>query len=172
MKNKGLKYKSNELPEHDELAPQLSKLKTTNPFRVPDNYFEKLPEEILLKVNKSEKIPVTKKLISIMQQPKFTIAAAVAVLFIVSSILLFHKPASIFSAELADLTLEDILQENPDLIETFDETLLLETLVAITNEGLVNFLDTTSVINQGICDDELIEYLSEENLTPDILYDF
>jgi len=171
MKNKRLKYKSDEPSDLEELAPNLSKLKKSNAFKVPDNYFEKLPMEILFKVSQPEKVTAAEKLYSLFQQPKYSIAAAVAVLLIVISILLLNKPDSIVTPVLVDFTLEDILLENPDLIETMDETLLLETLVAGSGEELDQYLDSTSVLNHGITDDELIEYLSGENMTPELLYD-
>jgi hypothetical protein len=171
MKNKKLKYKSDEPLDLEELAPNLSKLKKSYAFKVPDNYFEKLPMEILFKVSQPEKVTAAGKLYSIFQQPKYSIAAAVAVLLIVVTVMLFNKPDSVISPVLVDFTLEDILLENPDLIETMDETLLLETLVAGSGEELDQFLDTTSVLNHGVDDEELFEYLSGESLTPELLYD-
>jgi hypothetical protein len=171
MKDKKLKYKLNESEKLDGLAPQLSKLNKANPFKVPDNYFEKLPLEILFRINNPEKASTRKNLFLTFQHPKYSFAAAVTVILIVGSILLFHKPASIPYTGLTEFTLDDILLENPDLIETMDETLLLETLASGSGDELINYLDSTSVFNHAITDDQFIEYLSEENLTPDLLYD-
>ncbi len=38
-------------PDLDRLAPQLSKLDKSNPFKVPDGYFDSLPEMIQQKIN-------------------------------------------------------------------------------------------------------------------------
>jgi hypothetical protein len=170
MKNRKQKFDLHESPNLKDLAPRLSSIGKTNTFKVPEYYFDKLPSEILFKTTNLNSVPVTKRLFWNIFQPKYAVAAAIVVVFIIVSIFYTGKQLSTRNQELADFSLEEILTENPELIETMEDDLLFETLIAFTSEGIIKGIDSTSFIDQSIDNSDLLEFLSEENLTPDLLY--
>ncbi len=170
MKNRKQKLGLNESQDLKDLAPRLVRTGKTNPFKMPENYFDKLPSEILFKTANLTSVPVTKRLFWNFIQPKYAVAAAIVVVFIIVSIFFIGRQVSTGTRELAGFSLEEILTENPELIEAMDDDLLFETLIASANAEIITELDSASFIGQGINNIDLMEFLSEEYLTPDLLY--
>jgi hypothetical protein len=171
MKNKKEIFESTENDSLEELAPTLSSHGNREDFKVPEGYFEKLPSEILLKISQHRNASNTRKVIAIFRQPRYAVAAVLIVMLVVAAAFFFRKSVDVTQVTLTDFTLEDIMQENPDLIESIDETLLLETLASGSAEGLSNYLDSTAIINHNMTDDEIRDYLDDENLNTGILFD-
>lgn len=66
----------------EKIAPELSKIKKENPFRVPENYFEDFSARLQMKLE-SEKMEAPKKQNKVIQilKPALTMAAGFALLF-------------------------------------------------------------------------------------------
>jgi hypothetical protein len=66
----------------EKIAPELSKIKKENPFRVPGNYFEDFSARLQMKLE-SEKMEAPKKQNKVIQilKPALTMAAGFALLF-------------------------------------------------------------------------------------------
>ncbi len=66
----------------EKIAPELSKIKKENPFRVPENYFEDFSARLQMKLE-SEKMEAPKKQSKVIQilKPALTMAAGFALLF-------------------------------------------------------------------------------------------
>ena len=70
------------MEELKNIAPELSKIKKENPFRVPENYFDDFSARLQMKLD-AEKMGVPKKQNNIVQflRPAISIAAGFALLF-------------------------------------------------------------------------------------------
>lgn len=70
------------MKELEKIAPELSKIKKENPFRVPENYFEDFSARLQMKLE-SEKMEAPKKQSKVIQilKPALTMAAGFALLF-------------------------------------------------------------------------------------------
>lgn len=77
MSKEKLKYNPDELDSLGNFAPELSKIKKENPFRVPKNYFNELPMAIQSKVSKSKQISVWERFTQLIKKPEYSITFAI-----------------------------------------------------------------------------------------------
>jgi len=165
-----MKYNLDEFDNLDELAPGLSKIKKENPFRVPDGYFDKLPNIIQEKIIKPNTVSVWEQFFLLMKQPKYSVSLAVATMAIVLALFIFVKPDVHEDEFLSDITIEDILRENPELIYSMDKSLIIEVLLAENGEDIRDYYDYNIESDTSISDDEIIDYLSDENFDTELIY--
>ncbi len=170
MSKEKMKYNLDELDNLDELAPGLSKIKKENPFRVPDGYFDKLPNIIREKIIKPNTVSVWEQFFLLLKQPKYSMSLAVATMAIVLALFVFVKPDGQEDQFLSDITIEDILRENPELIYSIDESLIIEVLLAENGEDIRDYYDYNIKSDTSISDDEIIDYLSDENFDTELIY--
>lgn len=73
------------MEELEKIAPELSKIKKENPFRVPDNYFEDFSARLQIKLE-AEKNAIPKKQTRIIQflKPAIGLAAGFALIFMLA----------------------------------------------------------------------------------------
>ena len=73
------------MEELENIAPELSKLKKENPFKVPEHYFDDFSARLQMKLD-AEKMGVPKKQIKIIQflKPAIGLAAGFALIFTLS----------------------------------------------------------------------------------------
>lgn len=172
MNHKDLKYEINLAHELTDLAPSLASLKKVNLFSVDEKYFDELPVEILTKITEREKRSVYRNLLELMHRPKYAFPIAASILLIIMAIFILNKPDSIINPSLGDYTLDDIMIESPDIIENMDESLLIETLFAENGETINGYFDDNYFNGSTLTPDELDDFLSEENLTPEIFNNY
>lgn len=170
MSKEKMKYNIDEFDNLEELAPGLSKIKKENPFRVPDGYFDKLPMIIQEKITKTKSVSIWEQFFLLLKQPKYSVSLAVATMAIVIALFVFVKPDGQEYQFLSDITIEDILRENPELIYSMDETLIIEVLLAENGEDIQDYYDYNIKSDTSISDDEIIDYLSDENFDTELIY--
>jgi hypothetical protein len=125
----------------------LSKSTKDNPFKVPENYFDTFSERVQERIEAEEKPHKTPTLQ--MLQPYLWMAACVIGFVIVAKVIL---PGIITP----DYKIRQISQVDSQLIETEIPTTLEES----------DFLFSTTT---DASDEEIIDYLSEEDIDTDIL---
>ncbi len=180
--------KDNNIPENFEddmkhFAPKLSGMNKTDPFTVPESYFDELPRMISDKCSASDVKSTANKRIIIFT-PKFYIplvvsASVIAILFIVY-LIPEMKVKKNNAQELAntDKSAEELYVDSLIANNDMDETLLAQALInddtsknaksasAIDN-NIKNLNKSTVVINDTInkiqiTDDDIIQYLKED----------
>ncbi len=73
------------MEELKNLAPELSKIKKENPFRVPDNYFEDFSARLQMKLDaENSEVPVKQNKIIAYLKPALSLAAGFALLFMLA----------------------------------------------------------------------------------------
>jgi len=157
----------------EAIAPELAKMNKTNPFMVPGNYFEKLPDEIMNKIRVPKRISPAELLYTIFLKRKLNFAIIVSGIIVILAILFFNKSENITGENqfFSNITLDDLLRENPEIIEYMDETFLVETLLAGSVQ-VIDFNDDNVMVNDtGISQDDLIDYLSDEEITTELMYE-
>jgi len=163
--------------ELENTAPGLSKMKKENPFRIPENYFDSLAENIQKKISEtsdlermskenpfqvpenyfeslpysvSEKIAIKKnKSISISWKPKYAYAVAAVIIVVILGIKYFNRDITPNKIE-NYVTIED-LQSSAYLAEV-DESILIEQL-ELQNQS-----------NQVSDDNSIEQYLIDNNI--------
>jgi hypothetical protein len=170
MKRKDLKYNGNETEELKDLAPQLAGVKKVNPFVVHEKYFDNLPVIILIKINERKQKPYFVKALGEILRPKFAYPVLASVILILVAVFVFNKPASILNQTLSEYSFEDVLTESPEIIEGMDESVLIEVLFADNDDLTDDFFDFGN--SAILSSDDLNDYLSEEDLTPELFTDF
>lgn len=157
----------------EETAPTLAKLKKRNPFNVPENYFEKLPIDILLRASHAKKVSFKGIITSVFHKPAYQIGFAVAAVVIILFALFFDRLD--FTKEavpvLSEISLDDLLLERPDIIEYMDDYYFIETLIARLDQEMSFMQDQGFENDTSLSDDELLDYLSDEDFATDILYE-
>ena len=170
---KSFKVKNNQDEHIDfkKFAPELSKIKKDNPFKVPDDYFDKLPEAIREKVaSVTKKISIFEQFLLRFKQPKYSITTGLAFILIVVALFVFIKPADKEIQFLSDITIDDILEESPELIYDMDESIILEVLFADNTDETYDYFESDIYNDTTINEDEIIDYLSDENFETELLY--
>ncbi len=144
-----------EMNELEKIAPQLSKIKKENPFRVPDNYFDDFSARLQVRLEAEKRIlPKKENKIIRLLKPAFGLAASLALIF-----MLVYWPLKMFmpshesqnteivqSSTLSQSQLTD--NEYKTIVESMDEnsfySLLDEPAIAvdISDEDLVNYLSS------------------------------
>jgi hypothetical protein len=174
----------------DEFAPKLSSVGKENPFDVPADYFETLPEDIIAKCNATEKENSFISNFKIILNPRLYIPVAVSVIIII--LVIINTPvlrttddqqlAMIDYGSSAEYQYVDSLIDNGDI----DESLLMETITGIDDTSkssisTTSFENNISEINKStiilddtlnnilITDDDIIQYLLDDDDNDDII---
>lgn len=157
----------------EEIAPELAKMNKSNPFLVPGNYFEKLPVEILNKTRRSKRFSFPEVIQSLFLKRKFNLAVAFTGLIVIIAIIIFNKSEdiSVNNQFFSNITLDDVLLESPEIIEYMDESLIVETLFAGSDQ-VIDFNSSNEFENDSsISEDDLINYLSDEEIATELIYE-
>ncbi len=136
--------------ENFPIFSKISRQKTSELMKIPENYFKNFSEQIESKI--SEEIVAEKKTLSIKIVPYLSMAAGF--LLIVGLWMLFFKFIPIEKTKTAQISSQQ--QEDIDLYNTD-----IETVYAVMSDE--NTADTTNM------DEEIIEYLSESSESSDFL---
>ena len=103
-----------------KIAPNLSKIKKENNFKVPDNYFEDFPTIVQEKISKKPSTFISRFLFFILK-PQFIATFSILVIFFVTySILNTHKEVNILiSNDIAEYFEQNQTDYNEDLLIDF-----------------------------------------------------
>ncbi len=161
--------KKNEInDELKKLSPFLSDIKKENAFKVPENYFKTLPDQVLEQVktttNTSEK-RVTQpgwmerlmENIAVLFQPKYAVGFATALILVVASVYFIQKPTDSF-----DGSYTSVNQYVSDHIDEFDVEMLWEASVFETGEN--NLDEYNDIDNLDEYFEEIIDELDDSEL--------
>ncbi len=187
--------KENQIPDNfenrlDEFAPNLFSIKNDNPFEVPADYFDSLPEKIASKIIATKKENSFAAKFRIIFNPKIYIPVAASILIVV--FLIFkstgiktrsdQQMAYTANDNSAEYQYADSLIENGDI----DESMLLETLTGIDdtskngngNSGIeknIRDMNKSTIIvsdslkNLKVTDDDIIQYLLDNDDNDDLI---
>lgn len=164
-----MKSKKEIQDELEKLSPHLAKLKKTDPFKVPDDYFAQMSSEVFEKIQAANEVPTAVPSISFADriatgfralfQPRYAVGFGMVALLLISVFVFNKGEVNTSSMNFADLEVEEAQQYLADNIEDFDESLLLDLDLDINEmEGL-----TADDLNDEILE-ELIDDLDEQML--------
>ena len=140
---------------------QWDNLKKINPFEVPKDYFESLPGMIQERIAEKKEDSISTQMIKWMFQPvRVTVLASILIIATVGYLFLFDG-----SGQEDVLTFNDIMLENPEIIEYMDEDLLVELVAEEFIEPDWNVYDPLNVVDSQNVYEELIFQLSEDEIT-------
>jgi len=129
------------LDELRQIAPNLSKIKKQDPFRVPVNYFEQLPHKIQEKAIQAESSPsIWQILVQYLVTPKYSLAAASVLVLLVGGLLYFSTSQKMDEFQFDKIAFEDIDNFIFENIDEFDTQLVEEGFLAsATMEDLLMY---------------------------------
>ncbi|MCF8367987.1 MAG: hypothetical protein K9G76_03020 [Bacteroidales bacterium] len=154
--------------EKEDIFPLAGIQKNMNPFEVPVNYFETLPGKIQARINKEDQGNASdSRVIKFKSRYIYaSLAAAMVALLVTFGIYFFQEDTQ---DTFPEITLNDVLNDYPELIEYMDESLLIETILASsTGELDYSIIDFSN--DSSITDEEIFDYLNDEDYSEEILY--
>jgi hypothetical protein len=150
---------TNKIQKGDEGAD--SKLKelfeNNTPFKVPDGYFDELPERVLNACRKSDSINIHQ----LYKKPAFwrmTAAAAILIMAAITIIMVYTAKQS-ETESFTEYTLKDVYQYNFNNLADLEDAYLISLVGDDADEGL--FLN--DIDDNLLTDEDIIEYLLTEN---------
>lgn len=154
---------------------KLPPVNKTNPFIVPDGYFEELSSTISEKVEKQtiRSNSPTQKTIRLQAITKLAWAASIIILGLVGAYLLLYQVDDDKSFAIDTYTWEDIFDAKNYMISEFDENQFVDAIIYDelyqndTNWENYNALNGS----EGLSNDDIINYLIENNYPIDIVYE-
>lgn len=170
METKNDKYNSENKNNSKEIATQFSSIEKLNPFQVPDKYFEDLPSVIQEKAAQTEVSVFSSMFKWVSGHPKYSISLGMATISIVLLIVFISQPQNKSSVSFADITIEDILIESPEFIYYMDESEIIDVMIALSDIDLNSFYLPDLETDNDITEEDLIDYLDNENFETNILY--
>lgn len=150
-----------------QIAPALSKMEKTNPFTVPDHYFDRLPAIITEKCHTKEqkKVNIFHWFTSVSFRYQLAMASG-AILIILAVVLVLTIPQNNHVSVAQDITWDDVMQEENVLYLDFDEDVLIEMLAEMN--GMEDYSTDENVEN--LTSEDIIDYLMNENIELETLY--
>ena len=170
MSTEKLKYKPEENNNLQELAPEFSKIKKENSFKVPDGYFDSLPMKIQENISEPKNVSIWEQLIPILRQPKYSVSLAFISTIVIIGFMVLNKPDISESLYFSDITIKDVLQENPEMIYSLDESDLIEIMLASSDNNVADYFGSNIESDSSITKDDIIDFLSDENFEMELLY--
>ncbi|MCB0806582.1 MAG: hypothetical protein KDC05_12350 [Bacteroidales bacterium] len=157
----------NNNPDRQEIDRNLSNtFGRVNPFVTPQGYFENLPQQIMKRIRKEEAGKKNSGL-NVLFKP-YSIAAislaAAALLFI--AYVLFIPGDEEKAERISAISLDELLEYNPEYITDMDEWLLIETLYADNEtEAYPDDYDQSLDFDSTITNDDILNYMIENDLS-------
>jgi hypothetical protein len=151
----------------------LAKLDKKNPFRVPANYFDELPGRIMAKRRHTGKTSVIEGLMPFFSHPKYQLALVVGSLALVFSVLFIYNPwkADVSDQFLSNITLDDLLRESPEIIAEMENYLFIEILIADQTGEIIYSTGKSLEKDSSLSEEDLINYLKEEEISTELIYE-
>lgn len=160
-------YKTNN-EKLEDLSPFLASLKKENPFQAPENFFEELPEKInnRIQLEKSNENRGIRKLFG---RPIYYLATAAASILILVAIWIFTNEKQPVTDLFSEISFEILMDESPELIEYMDEDDLIDALFVYSSET-IEFSDIKLDSDTSLTEDDIFDYLDDENISNELLY--
>ena len=137
--------------------------KNINPFEVPEGYFDSLPGLIQNRLEKKKGLLSSLFEIRSLQWQYKVIAISFLIILSTGLFLILSNRFSNTDKYANEISWEDIIDNNDNLLIEFDESTLIESLIAEAENNYERFL--------GISSDDIIDYLIEEGHMDDLVYD-
>ena len=169
MSTEKQKYNSNKDEHLNASLNEISNLKKSFPFSVPENYFEELPSKISSRITEKSESSILSNLLTYLKKPVYAVSTSLALITIVISSVLYFQEKNSGDLLSDEITLEEILKEYPYFYENIYESDIINLLLADTDEEFLNlYLDNEEM--ESIPDEDIIDYLLDENDNSDLIY--
>jgi hypothetical protein len=134
-----------------------------NPFEVPDGYFDSLPGLIQNRLEKRKGFFLSLFEIRSQQWQYKVIAISFLILLSAGLFFILSNRSSNTDQYANEIGWEDIIDNNNNLLIEFDESILIESLIAEADNNEERSMDISS--------DDIIDYLIEEENLDELVYD-
>lgn len=148
-------YKNNKMKELENIAPELSKIKKENPFRVPENYFDDFQARLQAKLDEQQEKRGRGSVVIRYLKPAIGLAAGFALVF------------SLAYWPLKTLTPDVVADNNMNEINV-NEMLFVSAVEGIDENSFYELLENKNVDEQ-LSDEDVASYLND-NVTEYEIY--
>jgi hypothetical protein len=155
------------------LLPGMEKERGNNPFVVPGGYFDRLPAVIQGKVIDAKEQRRRILPSGLLLRPAYSWALTSVLVGLIIGSVYFFQANKIKKSNSIIITWEDVLKEDPDFVNTVSESMVIDyVLLQMADNGMSGeTLDSVLNNNVQIPDEDLIEYLDNENNLDNLLYE-
>lgn len=168
MTNEKVTYNDN-LNNPEEFGSVLSKIKRENNFQVPENYFDELPQMIQEKVEHKEVRFSFESMFHYFLKPYRAIALGSMLAFFILGLFIITNQDQENLQISYEISLEDLIQEYPDMIEYMDDEVFLDFAAAQMAQEDIDFIDYEFGFDSIFYQDDVIPHLSDEEIS-EIIY--
>lgn len=166
MTNKKETYNNN-FNNPEELGADLSMIRRENNFKVPENYFDELPQLIQKKAIQKKNQFDFGSIYNYFTKPfRIIIFGSLLAVLTVGVFIITHQNDDPFSTE---LSFEEMMNVYPEIIEYMDEQVLIEFAASQMNLQEINFNDYEFGFDSIQLQNEIIQHLSDEEFS-EIIY--
>jgi len=143
------------MKELEKIAPELSKIKKENPFRVPEDYFDNFSARLQVKLEAEENaVPVKKNNIIRYLKPALGLAAGFALVFSLAYWpLKTLTPDQTVENNVQEINVNDMLFASA--VEGIDESSFYELLEKPAGTGQLSNEDLASYVNTNVSEYEI-----------------
>jgi len=166
MTNKNEKY-NNINPE--ESAHEFLKIKKENNFQVPENYFEELPQKIQEKITRKKVRFLPGSGFNLFTKPARIIAVGSLLAIVVIGLFVIPGQNRKYAQQYIEISFEDIMKEEPGIIEYMDDQLLIEFASARMNQKEMDYINIDLGFDSILLQDDFFQYLTDEEIS-EIIY--
>ncbi len=164
MINEKVTYDDN-MNNPEKFGSELSKIKKENNFQVPENYFDDLPQMIQEKVNQKEVRFSFESMFLYFLKPYRVIALGSILALVILGLFIITNQEQENLQMPYEISLEDLIQEYPEMIEYMDDEVLVEFAVAQMAQEDIYFIDFEFGFDSMLFQDDIIQHLSDEDIS-------
>lgn len=151
----------------DEGSQNLQGMPKENPFQVPDGFFEEQQARIKERVFADHQQGVIR---SVFRNPKYVIAFAGIAATVILLISIFNRSDLDGTEQLSDITLEQLMEEDPEYLYSMDELEMIDVLFTNSDFSASDVFGMDENQDSGTDQETMIDYLIEEEISTESLY--
>ena len=163
--------------ELEQLSPLLAKMKEEDPgFRVPENYFQQLPDEIMARMEQEKSQEASPSIqaswwdqflhsLQFLLQPRYAMALAAILLLIVAGIWWLRPTETVYTGDIAwnKVSSEEITNYIANNIQDFEAELLFKATPGLDQQSILHGTDIDNATLDNYLED-IIDDLEVEDL--------
>jgi hypothetical protein len=141
-----------------------------NLFSVPEAYFDRLPVKIREKISAEPKPAISKYFLKWKFKPGYSIAAVSVFVVLIAVVVFFNSDQEASRNGFADLTVEQVVSEEPGILEYTNDYLLFDMLYSMSESEIDEILTAENGFETDMTNEEIYNYLTDEELSSELFY--
>lgn len=148
----------------------LKNMSKENPFQVPDKFFESQRLKILDRIEQEKKEESKEKKNSSLINFRYAIGIAGIAATVLLFISLFRSGNEENLELYQDITLEQLMEEAPELLYSMDENEIVDILFSESDFSVHEVFSNETLLDSDTYEEGIMDYLIEEEISTELLY--